>query len=344
METEKKVCLISGIGGSIAVHFLAHIFHNTNWDIVGIDSFRHKGWTDRVVAMLKEHQDWWQRLTIITHDLTAPISPIMRGKIGHIDYIINMASLSDVEASIQNPVPFIKNNVDLVINMLEYAREIKPEVFIQISTDEVYGASASKYGDLRKEWDAIIPSNPYAASKASQEAIAISYWRTYGVPLILTNLMNNFAEYQQPNKFPVIIQKAIMEDREVTIHGREGQIGSRSYIHSRNAADAALFIIKNCPPHQHVPNSADRPDRYHIAGDKQLDNLELAQVIARLMGKELKYRLVDSHTARPGHDPHYGLDMTKLHSLGWKSPLTFEESLKNTIEFQMKHQEWINIT
>ena len=343
MENKKRICL-TGIGGSISTHFLAHFFTNTDWDIVGIDSFRHKGWTDRIQVMLDSHPEWKKRLTVITHDLTAPISPIMREKIGHIDYIINMASLSDVEASIQNPVPFIRNNVDLALTMLEYARTLDSlKAFIQISTDEVYGASASKYGDLRKEWDAIIPSNPYAASKAAQEAIATSYWRTYGVPLIITNTMNNFGELQQPSKYPVMIQKAIMRDEEITIHGKEGQIGSRSYIHSRNFADAVLFILKNCPPHQHVPLTADRPDRYNIAGDLQLDNLELAQMIAKLMDKELKYKLVDSHSARPGHDPHYGLDMTKLRSLGWKSPKTFEESLKNVIEWQVAHPEWINI-
>src|SRR3990167_5844655 len=224
-----KKILISGLGGSIGVNFMAHFFYHTDWHIIGIDSFRHKGWTDRIKAMLEEHPDWWERLTIITHDLTVPISPIMREKIGHIDYIINMASLSDVEASIQNPVSFIKNNIDIALTMLEFAREVKPEVFIQISTDEVYGASASKYGDLRKEWDAIIPSNPYAASKAAQEAIAISYWRTYGVPLIITNTMNNFGEMQQSSKFPAMIQKWIAEGKKITIHGREGHIGSRSY-------------------------------------------------------------------------------------------------------------------
>lgn len=336
-----KRVLLTGVGGSIAAHFLAHIFHNTDWEIVGIDSFRHKGWTDRIRVMLDSHPDWIPRLKVVTHDLTAPFSPLLIEKIGHIDYIINMASLSDVEASIQNPVPFVRNNIDLVLSVLEYAREAKPEVFIQISTDEVYGASASKHGDLRKEWDAIIPSNPYAASKAAQEAIAISYWRSYGIPLIITNTMNNFGELQQASKFPVMIQKAIMEDKEITIHGKEGYIGSRSYIHSRNFADAIVFLIKNCPPHIHVPNTADRPDRYNISGDRQLDNLELAQLIAELMGKELRYKLVDSHTARPGHDPHYGLDSTKIYALGWKSPLTFEESLKKTIEWQVANKEWI---
>lgn len=337
----KKRVLLTGIGGSIAVHFMAHFFTNTDWEIVGVDSFRHKGWTDRVKVMLDAHPDWKERLTIVTHDLTAPFSPLLKDKIGKIDYIISMASLSDVEASIQNPVPFIENNIDLTLNLLEYAREIKPSVFLQISTDEVYGAVSSKHDDLRKEWDPIVPSNPYAASKACQEAIAISYWRTYSVPLIITNTMNNFGEMQQASKFPAMIQKWIASGKKVTIHGRPGMIGSRSYIHSRNFADAVLFILKNCPPHMHVANSADKPDRYNIAGDKQLDNLELAQLIAQLMGGELDFELVDTHTQRPGHDPHYGLDSTKLHDLGWKAPLTFEESLKNTIEWQQEHDEWM---
>lgn len=342
MESKKRL-LLTGISGGIGVHFLAHIMHNTDWDVLGVDSFRHKGWTDRIKVMFDSHPDWALRTKIITHDLVAPFSPLTKKKIGHIDYIISMASLSDVQASIEDPVPFIKNNVDLVINLLEYAREVKPEVFVQISTDEVYGAVSSKYDDLRKEWDAIVPSNPYAASKACQEAIAISYWRTYSVPVIITNTMNNWGEMQSATKYPVMAQKAIAEGRELTIHGNEkGEIGSRSYIHSRNFADAVLFILKNFPPHMHEAEKADKPDRYNIAGDVQLDNLELAQLIARLMGKELKYKIVSFHSTRPGHDPHYGLNMEKLKKAGWKQPVPFEESLKNVIDWQTAHPEWIS--
>lgn len=337
-----KRCLISGIGGSIAAHFLIHFMQETDWHVVGIDSFRHKGWTDRLNEIFKVNPEWKERVTVITHDLNAPISPIMAEKIGHIDYIIAMASLSDVEASIQNPVPFIQNNVNLTLNLLEYARVAQPSVFVQISTDEVYGAVSTKHDDLRVEWDPIIPSNPYAASKACQEAIAISYWRTYGVPLIITNTMNNFGEMQQSSKYPAIIQKKIAAGQKLTIHGKPGSIGSRSYIHSRNFADAILFLLTNTVPYLHTPNTADRPDRYNIAGDMQLDNLELAQVISKLMGKgELDYELVDTHTQRPGHDPHYGLDNTKIHTLGWKAPLSFEESMKKTIQWQSEHDEWM---
>lgn len=336
-----KRLLLTGIGGSIGAHFMAHIFHNTDWEIVGIDSFRHKGWCDRVKEITTDHPEWLERLRIITHDLNAPFSSLTKEKIGHIDYIISMASLSDVEASIKDPVPFIRNNVELTINLLEYAREIKPEVFLQISTDEVYGPIEAKDAPKTKEWDAIVPSNPYAASKACQEAIATSYWRTYGVPLIITNTMNNFGEMQQASKFPAMIQKWIASGKKVLIHGNPGKIGSRSYIHSRNFADAVLFLLKNTTPHVHVPNTADRPDRYNIGGDLQLDNLELAKKIAEQMGKELDYELVDTHTTRPGHDPHYGLDNTKITELGWKSPKSFDESLKATIEWQQENPAWM---
>lgn len=338
----KKTVLITGLGGSIAVHFLAHIMHNTDWKVVGIDSFRHKGWTDRIQVCFNDHPDWKERTTVYYHDLVAPFSPLLKEKIGHVDYIINMASLSDVEASINDPVPFIQNNIWLTLNMLEYAREVKPEVFIQISTDEVYGATESKDTPGMKEWAPIIPSNPYAASKAAQEAIAISYWRTYSVPVIITNTMNNLGEMQQPSKFPAMIQTKISKGEKVTIHGeKDGQIGSRSYIHSRNFADAVLFIIKNTKPHMHEALKADMPDRYNIAGDQQLDNLELAQRIADLMGKPLDYEIQDSHTTRPGHDPHYALDMTKLREMGWKSPVSFDDSLKNVIEWQEANKDWM---
>lgn len=332
--------LLTGIGGSIGLHTLARIMRHTDWHVIGIDSFRHKGLTDRVAEHFKTHPEDKERVTIITHDLTAPFSEILTKEIGHVDYIINMASLSDVFASIVDPVPFIENNVKLVNNMLELARVLKPEVFIQISTDEVYGPSEGKNHGYA-EWSPIVPSNPYAASKACQEAIAISYWRTYNVPVIITNTMNNFGEMQQDSKFPVMIQKAIAKGETITIHGKEGDIGSRSYIHSGNFAMALIFILQNLKPTMHVEGGVDKPDRYNIAGDVQLDNLELAQVIARLMGKELKYEMSNSETVRPGHDKHYGLDDTKLKSLGWKSPVSFEESLKNTIEWQTNNPKWL---
>ena len=337
-----KRLLLTGVGGSIAYHTMTHIFHNTDWEIVGVDSFRHKGWCDRVEECLRSHPEWTNRLTVITHDLTAPFSELTKKRIGHIDYIISMASLSDVEASLLDPVPFCKNNVDIVLNLLEYAREVKPKIFVQISTDEVYGPTTGK-NDGYKEWATMIPSNPYAASKAAQEVFCIGWWRSYGVPLIITNTMNNFGEMQQPSKYPVMIQKWLASGQKIKINSIGEEIGSRSYIHSRNFADALIFLIRNITPSIHEPGKVDLPDKFHIAGDRQLDNRELVELIADLMGKkeDYEYELVDVHSTRPGHDPHYGLNAEKIKECGWRSPLSFEESLANTIKWQTEHPEWI---
>src|ERR1035437_8230807 len=335
----KKRCLLLGISGSIGIHTFGHLMTNTDWEVVGIVSFKHKGLCDRIALDLKNHPDRVDRLTLITHDLSAPFSEITKKKIGHIDYIINLASLSDVQDSIEHPKYFIENNVELMTNLLEYARECKPEAFIQFSTDEVYGASEK--GQRFDEWSPILPSNPYSASKACQEAICIAYWRTYDVPVIITNTVNNFGEMQSALKYPVIVQKKIAKGETLQVHGKEGEIGARYYIHSRNASDALLFILKNLPPYHHESNKVDKPDRYNITSDDCLDNLQLAQKIAEIMGKELKYEFVDHHSTRPGHDRFYGLSGEKLKKLGWTPPVSFEESLKNVVEWQSKNKEWI---
>ena len=261
-------------------------------------SHDRKGKTDRIAEMFEAHEDWRSRCHVVTHDLAAPFSEQMIDRIGHIDYIVNMASESHVDRSITDPVPFVENNVALVLNMLEYARQIKPEIFIQVSTDEVYGAAPTHD---HPEWSVILPSNPYSASKAAQEAIAISYWRTYDIPLIITNTMNNIGEMQDPEKFVPMLIKGIHNGDTVTIHGTEEYIGSRFYLHARNHADALLFLINQGAPTKYVDNNEIvMPDRYNVVGDTEKNNLELAEEIAQLVGEPLKYKLVDFHQIRPG--------------------------------------------
>lgn len=333
--------LITGIGGSIGVHVFDHLMINTDWDVVGIDSYRHKGHFDRISQTLEHNPGWKDRLQLITHDLTAPFSEREIKSMGKVDYIINLASLADVWDSVDDPVPFVRNNIELMLTMLEAARKLKPKAFIQFSTDEVYGPTEN--GEAHKEWDRLVPSNPYSGSKAAQEMIAISYWRTYGVPLIITNTMNNYGQFQGSSKYPVIIQRKLMAGEKIQVHvDNEGKTGTRFYIHSRNVADAVLFILQNTTPYIHKSGAVDKPDRYNIVGTAQVDNLEMAETIARLMGLPLQYELVNFHKDQPGHDSHYGLNGDKLESLGWKPPVGFEESMKATIDWQLEHPEWIS--
>lgn len=342
MQTTTRA-LVSGAGGAIGIHMLAHIMHNTDWNVLATDSFRHKGDFDRLALLSADHPEWRERISILTHDLNAPFTSREIQDMGTVDYIINLASISDVQASIDDPVPTVRNNVELMLNILELARVLKPKTFLHFSTDEVYGP-APKDSEGHAEWSAIVPSNPYSASKAAQEALAIAWWRSFNVPVVITNTMNNFGETQSASKFPAMIQKKITEGRSVKIHvSSDGQIGTRYYIHSRNAADAVLFILGQ-EPAMHEAGSIDRPDRYNIVGDKQVDNEELVKVIGRLMHMEYAYHFEDFHGTNPGHDLHYGLDGTKLKELGWIPPVSFEESMKNTIQWQQDNPKWLKGT
>jgi dTDP-glucose 4,6-dehydratase len=261
-------------------------------------------------------------------------------KIGHVDLIFSIASDSHVDRSITDPVPFAENNVKLILNVLEYARIAQPELLIHLSTDEVYGPALD--GFAHKEWSPIMPSNVYSASKAAQEAFIFSYWRSYGVPAVIVNSMNMFGERQDKEKFiPMLISK-INNGEEVTIHGTKDYIGKRFYLHARNLADAMLFISEKKPTIYH--DSVDSliiPDKYNVVGEVEMDNLALASMVAEILGKELKYKLVDFHSARPGHDRRYALDGEKIAELGWTVPINFRKSLEKTIEWTLLNKEWL---
>jgi len=328
--------LLTGASGFIGSHFLEHILINTDWDIICIASWKHKGTPERILE--SKYYDP-KRVEVITHDIASPLTEQTIKRLGKIDYIVNFAAESHVDRSIDEPVPFIKNNVDVALTMFELARLIKPKKFIQISTDEVYGVAPD--GVNHKEWSSIIPSNPYSASKACQEAIAISYWRTYSVPLIITNTMNNFGERQDKEKYVAQLISKIEKGETVTIHGSEDYIGSRYYLHARNHADAVLFLLNNIEPTLYDDGDHTLPERYNVVGDVELNNLELAQRVSGIIGKELKYELSDFHSTRPGHDRRYALDGTKLKERGWTAPLGFEESLRQTIEWTQNNRQWL---
>jgi dTDP-glucose 4,6-dehydratase len=343
-----KRVLLTGIGGFIGAHCLEYFLDNTDWEIIGIDSFKHKGDLGRL-----SHIDFKNRVKIYYHDLSVPVTDQLynlitdlqvddRGNLirKKLNYIINMASDSAVERSTTDPVACLKNNYDLAINMLEFARFVKPEKFLQISTDEVYGEATD--GSLgHGEWDTILPSNPYAASKAAQEAIAISYWRSYDVPVIISNTMNIIGERQDPEKFlPKIIQKISLNQEMPIYADSPDKIGKRVYLDAKNKADALIFIL-NLPVSMYK-DGAKKPDRWNICGDTELNNLELAQLVAKIMKRELKYKLIPSESARPGYDRRYALNGSKLLQAGWKPPYSFQETIERVVDWALNNPSWVH--
>lgn len=329
--------LLTGVGGFVGAHMLAHLMKETDWHVVCIDSFRHKGKTDRVADLLKTYPEYRERMTVVTHDLLAPISEQMDRRIGDIDYVLSIASESHVDRSITEPRPFIENNIALMLTLLEWLRT-RPDVkkFIQISTDEVYGPA---YDEDHPEGDPHRPSNPYAASKAAQEDICYSYWRTYNLPIVITNTMNMIGQLQDTEKFVPLIIKNILEDTVTNVHvSPEGEPGSRYYLHARNQCDALLFLLQN---HEPTRYPAEDMDRFNVVSDVEVDNLQMVKLVAEIIGKPAAIELQNFHESRPGHDLRYGLTGDKMKALGWEPPISFEEGLETTVKWYEENPEWL---
>jgi dTDP-glucose 4,6-dehydratase len=327
--------LLTGIAGFVGHHVAEHIQATTDWHIVGLASFRHRGDSERFEALDPK------RLELHYADLRSDLSERLLDRIGRVEYVINAAAESHVDRSIDDPRPFVENNVSAALTMLEYARIAKPDVFLQVSTDEVYGPAYE--GEAHAEWDPIIPSNPYSASKAAQEAIAVSYWRTYGVPVVITNNMNVIGERQDTEKIVPKAIRAIIRGEPVPIHAdADNRPGSRFYLHARNVADAWLWLLRNTTP-QVFPEHG-RPSRWNVLGEEEIDNLSLVQLIGEYLGIEPQVRFVNFHQARPGHDRRYALDGAKLYDAGWRPPVNLRESLRKVVQWSVDHPEWLGLT
>lgn len=329
--------LLTGGAGFVGSHVVRHFLTETDVELILPITLRHRGNGDRLRVAVEGNPEWWDRLHISYHDLRGPFSLTEIERFGQVDAIINLASESHVDRSIEAPGPFIQNNVELIINMLELARILRPRMFLQISTDEVYGPAYGRH--LHAEWSSIVPSNPYSASKAAQEAICTSYWRTYNVPLVLTNTMNIIGETQDREKFLPMLIRASQSGETVPIHVDErGWSGSRFYLHARNQADALLWVLRHVHPRLH-PHRL--PERFNVVGEREVTNIELADLVAKFTGKKIDTRPVEFHATRPGHDLRYALNGQKLASYGWQAPVPFEDSLQKTVSWTLEHPEWL---
>jgi dTDP-glucose 4,6-dehydratase len=321
--------LITGGAGFAGHHFVEHFLKHTDWHIAVLDQLNYasKGWSR--LKDIEVYNDL--RVETFSADLSKPISEGVASEIGNVDYILHMAAETHVDRSIIDPMPFVMSNVVGTTNLLLYALKAQPKQFIYFSTDEVFGPAPP--GTDFKEWDRYNSGNPYAASKAGGEEMAMAFANTYDLNVIVTHTMNLFGERQHPEKFiPSTINK-VMNGEKVIIHAsRDGVPGSRYYIHCRNAADGLHFILKSGPFGR---------AKFNIVGEKEVDNLSLAQFIADVLGRPLEYELVDFHSSRPGHDLRYALDGSALADRGWTPPKTFEQSLEKTIKWTLERPEWL---
>lgn len=321
--------LLTGGAGFIGHHVAEHILKNTDWEIVFLDRLDCSGNLNRITQTM----DWNKHRTrcrVVFHDLRAEVNFQLCKQIGDVDMVAHLAASTHVDRSITDPMSFVLDNVVGTVNLFEYCRKRCSGKVVYFSTDEVFGPAPE--GTAYKEWDRYKSSNPYAASKAGGEEMAIAYHNTFGLPVIITHTMNVFGERQHPEKYiPSTIDK-IDQGEKVVVHSDSTRTipGSRFYVHARNLAAALLFIL----------NKGEVGEKYNIVGEQEVNNLGLAHMIADIEGKPLYYELVDFHSSRPGHDLRYALDGSKLADMGFKYPKTFHQSLESTVNWTLNHAEW----
>ena len=326
--------LLTGGAGFIGHHMIEHFLRRTNWTIVILDRLDISGNLNRLHEVVKEYpkDTLYNRLKWVYHDFKAPINEKIAELIGGLDGILHIGASTHVDRSITHPLEFVYDNVVGTANMLEFMRNYAVNAWmVYFSTDEVFGPAI---GNVKyREWDRYDSANPYAATKAGGEELCLAYANTYKLDICISHCMNVFGERQHAEKFIPLVIRKVMNGELVTIHAdpTRTKAGSRFYIHARNVADAIQFIIEK----------GKAREKYNIVGSKEVDNLTLAKMIAEVVGKPLKFDLVDFHSSRPGHDLRYALDGARLAAMGWTPPVDFEKSLTKTVEWTMKHKYWL---
>lgn len=324
----RKQALVTGGAGFIGHHLIDRILRMTDWDVVCLDRLDTSGNLNRLEEVVSDKR----RFRFVFHDLKAEINDLVARQIGSPHYIFHLAASSHVDRSIQDPLSFVMDNVVGTCNLLNYARQLDNLQYCQLyGTDEQFGDAPD--GHAYAEWDRHYPKNPYSASKSGAESLGLSFYNTYNLPIIMTSCMNVIGERQHPEKFIPLVIKKLLNDEVIDIHCYPGKqrAGSRFYIHAQNAADVSIYLVNKSLP----------GEKYNFVGQVELSNLEVVNYIANILNVQPKVRMVDFHSNRPGHDLRYALKDTKLAAMGYKYPLDFFESLRQTVEWTVQNKRWL---
>ena len=309
-----KVAIIGG-AGFIGSHFTRYwLQQHGGSDVVVLDKLTYAGRKENILDIL-EHIDFIEGDICHATDVAKALSEC--------ELIFNFAAESHVDRSISNASDFVRTNVWGTQILLETAKHNMVERVIQISTDEVYG---SRLEGSFNESDLLKPSSPYAATKASADLIALSYFKTYGLPVLITRSSNNFGPYQYPEKLiPLFILNAL-GDKLLPIYGD-----------GRNVRDW-IYVLDNCAAIDLIAQKGCPGEIYNIGGKNERENVEIAHSILKFLSKPQE--LLSFVDDRPGHDRRYSLDTSKIQQLGWRPATQFEESLRQTISWYQENKWW----
>ena len=314
--------LVTGGAGFIGSNFVRMVLsEHPDCFVVNLDKLTYAGNLGNLVEFLENDNHTFVKGDICDGLLLERI--IEEHKI---EAIVNFAAESHVDRSIVDPKIFIETNITGTLTLLEAARDKKLAKFVQISTDEVYGALGPE-GQFTEQTP-LSPNSPYSASKAAADLLVRAFGHTWGITYNITRCSNNYGPYQFPEKLiPLMINNAL-NDRELPIYGDGLYI--RDWIYVYDHCTAVWEVLQKAPP----------GEIYNVGGCSEKTNLEVVNLILARLSKPKS--LIKHVTDRPGHDRRYAIDAGKIiNELGWRPSVSFEEGINRTMDWYLQNQDWL---
>jgi dTDP-glucose 4,6-dehydratase len=311
--------LVTGGAGFIGSNFILYLLEKEkDIRITNLDVLTYAGNIESLKSVSSD-----PRYSFIKGDITSTAD--VEKAIAGVDAVVNFAAESHVDKSITGPTVFVKTNVLGTQVLLEGARNNGVKRFLQVSTDEVYGSLGPK--GLFTEETPLAPNSPYSASKVGSDMLVRSYFHTFGLPVLTTRCSNNYGPLQFPEKLIPLLITNLMEDRKIPIYGKGQNV--RDWLHVRDHCDAIWTVL----------TKGKEGEVYNIGGNNEWKNIDIAKKILELMGKDDSS--VEYVTDRPGHDLRYAIDASKIkRELGWGPAYTFEQGIKETVEWYRNNEAW----
>jgi len=313
--------LVTGGAGFIGSNFIRQmLLGQRDFHVVNFDKLTYSGNLENLADLAEN-----PRYTFVRGDI-ADAANVAQVLAQGFDAIVNFAAETHVDRSIENASPFVHSNVTGTLTLLEAVRKHKTRLFIQISTDEVYGSAGAK--DSFTESQVLDPRSPYSASKASADHLVNAYIHTYGISAITLRCTNNYGPYQFPEKLiPLMIANAL-EEKSLPVYGDGMQ--ERDWLYVEDYCRAIACVLQKGKP----------GEVYNVSSGSPTPNLIVIKTILKMLGKpESLIRFV---TDRPGHDRRYSLDSSKLRrELGWKPQVGFEEGIGKTVDWYLNNKVWL---
>lgn len=320
----KMKILVTGGAGFIGSNFVYHLLQNSEDDVVCVDALTYAGNLKTLDAALNH-----PRFKFYKADITD--KPTMEKIFDEekFDVVVNFAAESHVDRSIVNPTIFLTTNIIGTQILMDLSLKFGIKRYHQVSTDEVYGDLPLERKDLFFTEDTPLhTSSPYSSSKAGADLLVQAYYRTYGLPMTISRCSNNYGPYHFPEKLIPLMIKNALENKKLPVYGKGENI--RDWLHVSDHCKAIDLIIRK----------GRVGEVYNVGGHNERSNIEVVKAILKHLGKSED--LITYVEDRKGHDLRYAIDPTKIQKeLGWEHTFQFEDGLKQTIEWYLDNQEWV---